>query len=410
MTKIPASSFPMPTGNPLDSECLGELFHTYRGGLLEDTFGFWFPRCIDTKNGGYYTCLDQDGGLLQTDKAVWFQGRMAWMLATAYLEIEPNEQWLQWAQSGVEFIEKHCFDTDGRMFYSVTEEGKPLRKRRYQFSETFAIIAFAAYGRASGKEDYIARAENLLRQVLQNAETPGLLEPKTNPQTRPMKGLAWPMILLVTAQELRKYCPGDFVEHLIENCINEIERDFVKPQMQCVLEVVAPDGGFIDNLDGRCVNPGHSIEAGWFILEEARLRGNDERLIRLGRQIIDWSLKLGWDEEHGGIFYFRDARGLPCTEYWHDMKFWWPHNEAIIATLLAYELTGDESYAQWHQRIHRWNEAHFPDREHGEWFGYLHRDGSVSTRVKGTMYKGCFHLPRMQLIASQIVQRLSARG
>ncbi|AHF92877.1 N-acylglucosamine 2-epimerase [Opitutaceae bacterium TAV5] len=399
---------------PFSAARLAQLRSVYRDGLVNDTLPFWFPGSVDTEHGGYFTCRDRDGTLLQTDKSVWFQGRMAWMLATAYLEVEPRAEWLAWARSGVGFIERHCFDDDGRMFFSVTREGRPLRKRRYQFSECFAIIALAACGHATGETRWLERAEGLLARVLHYHRTPGLLPPKTRPETRPMKGLAMPMILLVTAQELRKHHPefGKSCRELIDACISEIATDFVKPELRCVLETVSPDGGFIDNLDGRCVNPGHSIEAGWFILEEARQRRRTGEeagdLVRLGAQIIDWSLELGWDREHGGIFYFRDARGLPCTEYWHDMKFWWPHNEAVIATLLAAELTGEPRFADWHAKVHDWTYSHFPDKEHGEWFGYLHRDGSLSTRVKGTMYKGCFHLPRMQLLAWQSVERMQA--
>ncbi len=330
----------------LTKDRLSTLSAVYRNGLLQDTLPFWFPRSVDPEYGGYFTCLDRDGSLLQTDKAVWFQGRMAWILSTIYLEVEKRPEWLAYAQSGISFIEKHCFDRDGRMFFSVTREGAPLRKRRYQFSETFAIIAFAAYARASGDERYLDRAEALFQEIHLRHHTPGALPPKTDPNTRPMKGLAVPMIFLVTAQEVRKHRPSLFLDKVIADCLAEIERDFYKPDMGCVLEVVAPDGGFIDNLDGRCVNPGHSIEAGWFILEEARQRGNDPDLVRLGTSIIRDSLEIGWDREYGGIYYFRDAKGLPCTEYWHDMKFWWPHNEAILATLLAYELTGDPSFAE----------------------------------------------------------------
>jgi N-acylglucosamine 2-epimerase len=238
--------------------------------------------------------------------------------------------------------------------------------------------------------------------------TPGLLEPKTDPVTRPMKALARPMILIVTAQELRKYSDSPLCQQTIDVSIAEIRNDFLKPEFRCLLETVGPNGEFLDNLDGRCVNPGHSIEAAWFILEEARLTGGNPELIKLATTILDWSLDLGWDQEHGGILYFRDAKGLPCTEYWHDMKFWWPHNEAIIATLLAYQMTGDPKYARWHETIHNWSYSHFADLEHGEWYGYLHRDGSISTRVKGTMYKGFFHLPRMQWCCWQRVNEMLA--
>jgi N-acylglucosamine 2-epimerase len=85
------------------------------------------------------------------------------------------------------------------------------------------------------------------------------------------------------------------------------------------------------------------------------------------------------------------------------MKFWWPHCEAIIATLLAWSLTGDEKYARWHQQVHEWSFRHFADPEFGEWYGYLHRDGRVSAPLKGNMWKGPFHLPRMLWYCSRLL-------
>ena len=369
---------------------------TYRDGLLEDTLPFWIPRAIDHECGGYLTCLDQDGTILQTDKPVWVQGRFAWLLATLFNTVERRPEWLALAKHGIDFLNQHCFDTDGRMFFWVTREGRPLRKRRYLFSESFAVIALAAYGTASGETQYKQQALQLFRLLLKYHTTPGLLTPKVNPEVRPSKGLAMAMILISTAQELRKAVDDPICNQIIDQSIAEIERDFLKPEFRCVLESVGPRGEFLDNFDGRLVNPGHAMEAGWFILEEARLRGHDPALIKLGTTIIDWSLEIGWDREYGGILYYRDAKGLSLTEYWQDMKFWWPHNEAIIATLLALELTGDLKYARWHKMVHDWAYAHFPDPQHGEWFGYLRRDGTVTTRLKGNMWKGPFHLPRMQ--------------
>lgn len=391
-------------------ESAAELLHIYRDGLLHDTLPFWIPRAIDRECGGYLTALDRDGTLLMTDKAVWFQGRFAWLLATLYQTVRPDPEWLELSRHGIDFINRHCFDSDGRMFFSVTREGRPLRKRRYVFSEAFAVIALAAYGRAAGEEHYVKQARELFGLMLHTLETPGLLPPKTDPETRPMKGLAVPMILIVTAQELRKAAPDPLCDAVIDRCIREIERDFLKPEFKCLLESVGPGGEFYDTCEGRTVNPGHAIEAGWFILEEARLRGGAPALIRLGTTIINWSLQLGWDPRHGGLLYFRDARGLPPTEYWHDMKFWWPHNEAIIATLLAWQLTGEPKYARWHRMVHDWAYAHFPDPLHGEWFGYLHRDGTVSTQLKGNLWKGPFHLPRMQWYCAMRLEEILGGG
>ncbi len=120
--------------------------------------------------------------------------------------------------------------------------------------------------------------------------------------------------------------------------------------------------------------------------------------------MLDYMWKRGWDEEHGGILYFKDVCNKPVQEYWHDMKFWWPQCEAIIATLLAYQLTGDAKYADWHRMIHDYAHKLFPDREFGEWYGYLHRDGRVSSQVKGNHFKGPFHLPRMQWYCWQLLE------
>jgi N-acylglucosamine 2-epimerase len=383
-----------------------KLRDIYRDGLLQDTIPFWFPRSVDREYGGFFTSFDRDGTLLQTDKSVWFQGRFAWMLATLYSTVERKEEWLALSRHGIDFIRKHCFDRDGRMFFSLTREGRPLCKRRYVFSEIFAIVALAAYGQAANDNGCKKEALDLYKRVLHNLETPGVLPPKTNPEVRPMKGLAISMCLIVTSQELRKAVSDPLLDAMIDRNIADVERDFMKPEFKCVLEVVGPEGEFYDNFDGRLVMPGHAIEVGWFVLEEARLRNRDPHLIEIGTKIIDWSWEMGWDREFGGILYYRDAKGLPCSEYWHDMKFWWPHNEAIIGTLLAYQLTGDEKYVRWHKAVHDWAYAHFPDPAYGEWFGYLHRDGSVSTTLKGNMWKGFFHIPRMQWYCWQRLEEM----
>jgi N-acylglucosamine 2-epimerase len=168
---------------------------------------------------------------------------------------------------------------------------------------------------------------------------------------------------------------------------------------------VAPDGSIIDHIDGRTLNPGHAIECAWFILQEAMHRDNDPHLIELGCAMLDYMWERGWDQEHGGILYFRDVYNKPVQEYWQDMKFWWVHNEAIIATLMAYLITGNKKYATWHKMVHDYAYQHFHDKKHGEWFGFLHRDGSLAQPAKGNMFKGPFHLPRQEWLCYQLIDQ-----
>jgi len=386
------------------AEELNDLQQFYADQLLKDTIPFWFPRSFDHEHGGYLFMRDADGSLIDDDKAVWIQGRAVWTLSTLYNTVEKKQEWLDGAKLGYDFLNKHCFDTDGRMFFHVTREGQPIRKRRYFFSETFYVIACAAYARASGDEEAANNARRIFGKCIEYATIPGMLEPKyTN--TRPSRGIGVPMIMMNTAQQLRDNIGDPRCDDLITGWINEIETYFVKDDIKCVMEQVAPDGSIIDHVDGRTLNPGHAIEGGWFILAEALHRNNDKRLIELGCRMIDYMWKRGWDDEHGGLFYFRDVYNKPVQEYWQDMKFWWPHNETIIATLLAYLLTKDEKYAEMHRTVHEYAYMVFNDKQHGEWFGYLHRDGSIAQTAKGNLFKGPFHLPRQEWLCMQLLKQ-----
>lgn len=382
---------------------LNYYFNFYTDHLLTDTIPFWFPRSYDNVFGGFLLMRDADGSLLDDDKAVWIQGRATWLLATLYNTIEAKPEWLEGARLGYDFLINHCFDTDGRMFFHVTRQGNPIRKRRYFFSETFAVIAMAAYAKASGDQEAARRAREIFGKCIEYATIPGLLEPKYT-ATRPAVGIGVPMIMINTAQQLRETIGDARCDEWISTWIQQIAEKFVKHDLKCVMEQVAPDGSIIDHLDGRTLNPGHAIEGAWFILHEAVYRKHDPSLIELGCQMLDYMWERGWDKEHGGILYYRDVFNKPVQEYWQDMKFWWPQNETIIATLLAYLVTGKEKYAEWHQQIHQYAYSHFHDKQNGEWFGYLHRDGKVAQSAKGNLFKGPFHLPRQEWYCREILK------
>lgn len=374
---------------------LQELGQFYRNQLLNDVVPFWFPRAVDKEHGGLLHCFDGDGTLVDSDKSVWAQGRMAWMLLTMYNSVEKRPEWLEWAESALKFITEHCVDTDGRMFFHVTREGAPIRKRRYAYSECFAAIAFAAHAGITGDKDSEVWARRFLDMYLNVNFTPGFTTPKFT-DIRPMTGLGTRIMTIGALQEIRKYL-GEvpLFTQWIDRCLDDIENIFLKPELKAVMEVVnEKDGSISDHFDGRTLNPGHAIEGGWFVLEEARYRNNDSRLIRIGCSMIDWMFERGWDKEKGGLLYFVDVYGKPVQEYWHNMKFWWPHDEALIAMVLAYKLTGESRYAEWHNMVRDWSFTHLQDPVNGEWFGYLNRDGSPANTLKGSLWKSFYHHPR----------------
>lgn len=392
-------------------EYIKSWVESYKKDLTENIMPFWMEYGLDRENGGVYTCVNRDGSLMDTTKSVWFQGRFAFICSFAYNNVEKNQEWLDAAKSTLEFIEKHCFDEQGHMYFSVTAEGKPLRKRRYVFSETFAAIAMSEYALATGDPHWAKRAIQVFEDTQRFLATPGFLPAKFEADVK-LQGHSIVMILINVGSCIRKVVDDPKLTQQIDESIEKLKKYFIHPEFKCLLETVGENGEFIDTNMTRTINPGHCIETSWFIMEEAKLRGWDKPMLDMALQVFDWSWDWGWDKQYGGIINFRDCKNLPPQDYSQDMKFWWPQCETIIASLYAYLGTGDEKYLYRHERISEWTYAHFPDAEYGEWYGYLHRDGTVAQPAKGNLYKGPFHIPRMMIkgymLCQEILKKLEA--
>ena len=366
----------------------------YKQELIENIMPFWLKHGLDKKHGGVYTCLDRDGSLMDTTKSVWFQGRFGWMCAYAYNHVKKDRKWLAASLSCCEFLEKYCFDKDGRAFFEITEDGVGLRKRRYVFSECFAAIAYAEYALASGDKAWAEKAVELFKRIRKFVAGGEKWMPSKYTDALKAQGHSLTMILINVANVLKQVSDDPVFDEQITESINLLEKYFIHPEFKALLETVGPNGEFIDTLSGRVINPGHCIETSWFLMDVAVDR-EDPALLRTALKILDWSWAWGWDKKYGGIISFKDCRNLPPQCYEQDMKFWWPQCETIIATAYAYRLTGDKKYLEWHKLSSDWAWKHLRDKKYPEWYGYLHRDGTVAQPAKGNIFKGPFHIPRM---------------
>ena len=351
----------------------------YKEDLTHNIMPFWLKNGLDKEHGGIYTCVARNGQLIDTTKSVWFQGRFAFICSYAYNNIEKNPEWLNAAKLTLDFIEKYCFDSDGRMYFEVAADGTPLRKRRYVFSESFAAIAMSEYALATGNKEYAQKALDLFKRMRHFLNTPGILEPKYLPTVQ-AQGHSITMIMVNVASSIKKVISAPELDVQIEESIYALKNYFMHPEFKALLEMVGPKGEFIDTM-----------------FDVARNMNNNKELIDMALTILDWSWEWGWDKQYGGIINFKDCKNLPPQDYSQDMKFWWPQTEAIIANLYAYKLTKNEKYLKRHKQISDWTYAHFPDSEFGEWYGYLHRDGTVAQPAKGNLFKGPFHIPRMMI-------------
>lgn len=378
---------------------------------LEKCIAFWLKNGIDKVNGGVYTCLDREGKIFSTDKSVWMQGRCGWIFAYLCHVYGVRDEWLQASKSCLDFMEKYCINREAgdRMYFTVTADGKPLRQRRYCFSEAFYCIANAEYYGVTGDEECLERAKKaykIIYDLNHGAKDPTGLGAKTITETRTGRALADPMIFLNTTAVMRRVDPKnkDLYDKYSDECVHDILTYHHKPELKCTLESVGINGEFMkDFTAGRVVNPGHDIECSWFLMEQANYSG-DKALHEKAQEIFKFAFEGGWDKEYGGLLYFRDCLGLPPEAYEHDMKLWWPHNEIIIASLMAYRDTEDEYFLEKFKMCLDYCKTYFSDSEFGEWYGYLRRDGKpTEPPCKGSTFKGPFHLPRMLIMMDKMI-------
>ena len=270
-------------------------------------------------------------------------------------------------------MENYCINpgTGGRMYFTVTADGKPLRQRRYYFSEAFYCIANAEYYGVTGEAEHLERAKRAYEiywSMSQGNPDPAGTGPKTIPETRTGRSLGIPMIFLNVTGVMRRVDPDNasLYDARAQQCIHDIFAYHHKPELGCTLENVGPNGEFRSEItEGRMVNPGHDIECSWFLMEQANLYG-DRELHGKAQEIFRMAIEAGWDNEYEGLLYFRDCLGNPPEAYEHDMKLWWPHDEILIAAMMAYRDTGDEYYLNWFKRTLEYCQKVFSDPAYGE--------------------------------------------
>ncbi len=385
-----------------------QLAEQYKSELLDRVMPFWMENSIDAEFGGYFTCLERDGEVFDTDKFIWLQGREVWMLSTLYNKVEKRQEWLEAAVQGAEFLKKYGHDGNLNWYFALDREGHPLVEPYNIFSYTFAVIAFGQLSIATGNPEYADIAKKTFDIVLSKVDNPKGRWSKAAPGARALKSFALPMILCNVALEIEPLLEKDFLDKTIETCVHEVMGVFYRPELGLIVEHLGTDNQLVDCMDGRLLNPGHAIEAMWFIMDLGKRLGNKD-LIKKAKNIALAEIEYGWDKEYGGIFYFMDRLGRPLQQLEWDQKLWWVHIETLITMIKGYELTGDDRCLEWFERVHDYVWTHFMDPEYPEWYGYLNRRGEVLLTLKGGKWKGCFHVPRGLMQVWQSLERIAEK-
>ncbi|MBX2815536.1 MAG: AGE family epimerase/isomerase [Saprospiraceae bacterium] len=372
--------------------------------LREHVLPFWEMHSGDVEHGGYFSCLDRVGRVYDQDKFTWLQARQVWMFSRAYNRIEARDSWLDMAELGIKFLDRHGQDPNGHYYFSFTREGVPLMAPYNIYSECFAALAWHEYDRARPSAYARSKAKEALDHFLTRRASPKGVWSKATSH-RSLLSFGTSMMTAYLAYEMQELFLDGTVDKYYHECIQSIMEIHYDESLGVIREHVQLDGGYSDTMDGRLINPGHGLEAIWFLVDVVERIGQAtlmSKLAEMAKRILDYS----WDEVYGGIYYFMDAKGAPPQQLEHDQKLWWVHLEALIALSRLMIHVDDEVLEQWYRRVHNYAFARFPDHVHGEWYGYLNRRGEVHLNLKGGKWKGCFHVPRALLECTSNFNRL----
>lgn len=369
------------------------LSQFYGDKLLHDVMPFWINHSLDHELGGYFTCLTREGQVFDTDKFLWLQNRELWMFSFLHEHLDAKSEWKDAACLGYNFLKKYGRASDGSWYFSVDRQGNPLIHPYNIFSDCFATMGFSQYAKMTGNDEAMQIAIATFNNILRRQGNPKGIWNKAIPGSRNLVNFSLPMILSNLVLLLKDVLPKDRVDQTVQECVNMVMNIFRDKDRGIIFENVLPNGDHHNSYEGRLINPGHGIESMWFIMDIAHAYGDTE----LMKQAVDTTisiLEFGWDKDYEGIFYFLDEKGYPPLQLEWDQKLWWVHLETLISLSKAYLYTGDERCWEWYKKVHKYAWSHFNDDTIGEWFGYLNRQGNPLTTLKGSKWKGCFHLPR----------------
>lgn len=418
-----------------------QLFQVYYNELTQRILPFWVNRCEDEKNGGYFNCFDNTGAvLLSHNKYIWSQGRFLWLWSR--LTVSPifaqnkevQKKFLHLADLGYQFLAKNSFVAPDVMkcVFLTDEEGNPLllqdstRFDRSIFADCFVVCGFAAYSIAKGDGTAFELAYKLYQSILQRVKKNDFLT-LPYPLDLRYKAHSIPMILINVTCELldaAKKFRKSIIPSLkinLESNIDDILVNF-RSDDNTIREVIKADNSAPVGLIGNYINPGHTLECMWFLLDASKQLGCQPKICKEVEKIAIATLNAGWDSQYGGILHYCYPNGgIPqqedvcgCTEDvcnqvldgWGD-KLWWVHSESLYITLRLYLETGNADFKVWHDKIHEYTFKLFPNTDDsiGEWIQILKRNGEPQDKVVALPVKDPYHIARNLLLIAELLYK-----
>jgi mannobiose 2-epimerase len=353
--------------------------------LTENILPFWIKHAVDPVNGGFYGAVTNDLQVLNdVPRSSILCGRILWTFSAAY-RILGGEEYLNMARRAFDYLTGVFWDPEyGGLYFDVNLKGQPIYDRKHHYAQAFGLYGLSEYYRATKEPQSLKQAQSLFELLEKHAFEPvhgGYLEGSS----RKWEALS-DMRLGGIDLAYRKSMNTNL--HILEaytNLLRVWDDPRLQSQHQALVKtfqtrIIDPATNHFRMFFDDGWNPlseiysyGHDIEGSWLLWEAAEVQGDAgltgsirELAIRMAEAVYHEAL-----EEDGSIVYEGSPHGLVDAN-----KTWWAQTEAMVGFYNAYQLTGQEEFADAAHRLWEYIQAHLVDRKNGEWFKQLFRDGT----------------------------------
>lgn len=394
---------------------------------LNDELSLWYPLCLDTVYGGYYSDINYKWELdgPQT-KMIVTQARHVWSNSVLALYFADNEIYLKTAHHGFEFLKDVMWDSEYGGFYNLVDrEGNVIKengkiiKRAYGIA--FAIYGLAAYYKASGNKEALELARKTFEWLEEHSYDPeygGYFQflsregnvYKEGYGNTPPKDQNTMIHILECFTELYKVWPNEKLKERLSSSL-QIIRDIITTEKGHMNLFFKRDWTPIsyrdstpeireENYEFDHVSFGHDIETAYLMMEASEVLGieNDTLTLSIAKKMVDHTLNNGWDKKNGGIFdrgyYFPGESKLTIIK---NTKEWWAQFETLNSCLIMSKLFPHDSLNYYDKFLAQWNyiKHYLWDADYGGWYwGGTDIIPAIKNYPKAQIWKGNYHTTR----------------
>ena len=332
------------------------------------------------------------------------QSRQIFVMGAGY-EVTGEATYLDAMKKGADFL-LECFrdKQKGLFFYSVDPEGKVVDDNKDSYGLAFTIFALSHVARITKDERYARAALETWTEMKEHMREPsGFFRPRMDRNytkvigqnsQNPMMHLFEALLALHDAtgsQEVLR----DAQAHA-DNILNRLIQDETRlPELyDAEWHAARPEQGGYFEL-------GHQFE--WaFLLSHAVEEGLPARYLGVAERLLNYGMKVAYDQQEGGIFSRGDYEGRAAR----GPKGWWEQCEFLRALMHWAAVRGRADLWPAFDKSLTFSKKNLIDAEYGGWFSsYDAKQATRRSSSKGNIWQVGYHVCGMYLEALRISQQ-----